>query len=156
MSRVNESATISIISDDPEVKVLQGIVLGLHHFSERHLQLRHFKIILATYLCHKVFNGTWPTKGQVALLCRVPEENLEPEFSEVVTLKYLHEVVPTYGSEPYRYKLGSMGGNLFRHMLREKAYETGEQRQQAARAEARGRKRAKGDAESKRDSQAQP
>jgi len=114
---VSETAPIIVEAIDPEVMALQGMVVGLHHFNTRQLTMRHFKLMVATELCRRVFR-VFGTKAQLANLARIPVDEMEPEFSELLELKYVHEIVPTFGDN-FTYKIGAKGGTLLRHMLKD-------------------------------------
>jgi hypothetical protein len=107
---------IHIFTDDPEVKLLQGFVNGMHHISERHLSVRHLKLIMTVYLIGKAFNGMHPAKEMIAAISRLGVEQLEPELTELVDKRYLAFDIPKYGDIKKSYKLGSMGGTLMRHV----------------------------------------
>jgi hypothetical protein len=107
---------IHIFTDDPEVKLLQGFVNGMKHISDRHLTLRHLKLIMTVYLIGRAFNGTKPGREMIAAIARLDVEELEPELTELVDKRYLSQIIPTYGAMKLTYKLGSMGGTLMRHI----------------------------------------
>jgi hypothetical protein len=111
---------IEIFSDDPEVKLIQGFISGMHHISERHLTLRHLKLIMTVFLIGKAYNGTKPNRTMIAAVARIDERDLDPELTELVDKRYLVETIPTFGhvtSKTTTYKLGSMGGTLMRHIM---------------------------------------
>lgn len=89
----------------------------MHHIGERHLNLRHFKLILTVYMVGRAFNGTKPNRTMIAAVARMQEKDLDPELSELVERRYLVENIPTYGKVVKTYKLGSMGGTLMRHIM---------------------------------------
>lgn len=154
MSPMSAHSPITIASHDPEIMTLQSLVFGLHHFDSRDLSMRHFRLIVAVELCKRVFkvNGT---KAQIALLARIKESELEPEFSQLLEKKYLHEIVPTYGSGPFTYKLGSVGGTLVKHLLKDDIHAPKiKSPAKAKRLRARRSERTKGDPKGKGDSQA--
>lgn len=110
---------IEIFSDDPEVKLLQGFITGMHHMGERQLNLRHLKLIMTVYLIGKAYNGTKPNRTMIAAVGRLDEQELDPELTELVDKRYLVETIPVYGhvtNVNTTYKLGSMGGTLMRHV----------------------------------------
>jgi hypothetical protein len=110
---------IEIFSDDPEVKLIQGIIAGMHHVGERHLNLRHFKLLMTVYLIGRAYNGTKPNREMIAAIARLQINDLDPELTELVDKRYLVENIPTFGhvtSKNTTYKLGSMGGTLMRHI----------------------------------------
>lgn len=109
-------ASIHIFTDDVEIKLIQGFVNGMHHISERHLTLRHLKIIMVVYLIGKAFNGQQPDAKMIAAIGKVAVEDLQPELTELVDKRYLVEQFPRYGDVKLTYKLGSMGGTLMRHV----------------------------------------
>jgi hypothetical protein len=111
--------SITLFTDDPEIKLLQGLIAGMHHVSERHLTLRHFKLILTVYTIGKAYNGTKPNREMISAICRLAVKDLDPELTELVDKRYLVECIPTFGavtSKNTTYKLGSMGGTLMRHI----------------------------------------
>jgi hypothetical protein len=111
---------IEIFSDDPDVKLLQGFISGMHHINERHLTLRHLKLVMAVFLIGKAYNGTKPNRTMLAAVSRVDERELDPELTELVDKRYLVEAFPLFGqvtSKNTTYKLGSMGGTLMRHIM---------------------------------------
>lgn len=95
------------------------MIAGMHHVGERHLNLRHFKLIITVYTIAKAYNGTKPNREMIAAIGRMAVKDLEPELSELVEKRYLVENIPTYGTVTAKnttYKLGSMGGTLMRHI----------------------------------------
>lgn len=146
MSPVSSDAPIILVgSPDPDVMVLQGMVLGLHHFNTRDLSLRHFKLMVATELSRRAFK-VHPTKDQIALLSRMRKEDMEPEFGDLLERRYLHQIVPPFGE--ITYKLGSMGGTLIRHMLKQKDKDGSSKKRSPQKAGLRARRaaRTEGDA----------
>jgi hypothetical protein len=118
--RPSKTQPIEIFSDDPEVKLIQGFIAGMHHINERHLTLRHLKLIMTVFLIGKAYNGTKPNRTMLAAVARVAERELDPELTELVDKRYLVENIPTFGqvtSKTMTYKLGSMGGTLMRHIM---------------------------------------
>jgi hypothetical protein len=108
---------ILLVTDDPELKLLQGLITGMHHMSERHLSVRHLKLVIVVYLIGKVYNGTQPNRAMISAIARLDEDELDPELRELVDKRYISEIVPTYGdASKTTYKLGSMGGTLMRHI----------------------------------------
>lgn len=110
---------IEIFSDDPEVKLIQGFIAGMHHINARHLTIRHLKLIMTVYLIGRAYNGTKPNRTMIAAVARLDEVELDPELTELVDKRYLVETFPTFGnvtSKNTTYKLGSMGGTLMRHI----------------------------------------
>lgn len=84
--------------------------------SERHMTVRHLKLLIVVYLIGRVFNGTCPTRSMIASIARLDVEQLDPELTELVDKRYIVEVMETYGNVRMTYKLGSMGGTLMRHI----------------------------------------
>jgi hypothetical protein len=117
--KASTTKPIEIFSDDPEVKLIQGFIAGMHHIGERHLNVRHLKLIMTVYLIGKAYNGTKPNREMIAAVARLQPEDLDPELTELVDKRYLVEVIPTFGNVTAKnttYKLGSMGGTLMRHV----------------------------------------
>lgn len=117
------------------------MILGLHHLNERHLTLRHLKIILAVYLAFRAYNKTWPTASMIGVITRLDVCEFDAEVRELVELRYLHEEVPIYGSGSVCYRLGSMGGTLMRHILKDKPLDAPIDRPQTETKSRRGRPR---------------
>jgi hypothetical protein len=89
----------------------------MHHMSERHLTVRHLKLVIVVYLIGKAYNGVHPNRTMIGAIARLDERELDPELSELVDKRYISEIVPTYGdASKTTYKLGSMGGTLMRHI----------------------------------------
>jgi hypothetical protein len=108
---------ITIASDDPEIIMLQTLIKGMHHFNQRALTMRHFKVLMGVKLCTKAMNIE-PRKRDIAAFIQLPEDEFEDELRELIDKRYLHEVVPLTGE--FRYKLGSMGGTVLRRMVPKK------------------------------------
>jgi hypothetical protein len=47
------------------------MIAGMHHVSERHLTLRHFKLIITVYTIGKAYNGTKPNREMICCHCPV-------------------------------------------------------------------------------------
>jgi hypothetical protein len=107
---------ITIISADPEIKLLQGFITGMHHMSERHLTVRHLKLVMTIHLISRAYNNVQPNRAMIAAIARLREDELDPELSELVEKRYVSEVIAMYGDLKKTYKLGSMGGTLMRHI----------------------------------------
>lgn len=84
--------------------------------TERHLTVRHLKLIMVVYLIGRAFNNIFPSKNMIAAIARMDVDQLEPELAELVDKRYLTEIVQKYGDMKLTYKLGSMGGTLMRHV----------------------------------------
>lgn len=107
-----------ILSSDPEVIAIQGMLHALTHFGRKHLTLRHLKVMMGVELMCKVTNGrAHPRATDVAGLIGVPHTEFESELRDLVEYRYLHELMPTFGPLIMTYKLGSMGGTVMRQML---------------------------------------
>lgn len=89
----------------------------MHHINERHMTVRHLKLLMVVYLIGRVFSGLFPGKKQIAAMAKIDVDSLEPELGDLVEKRYLVEIVPKYGDLKFTYKLGSMGGTLLRHIV---------------------------------------
>jgi RIO-like serine/threonine protein kinase len=112
---------IEIASADPEVMTLQAMIKGLEHFNSRKLSMRHLKLLMAVELCIKISEGrTFPRVQEIAAITRLQPEEFAQDLADLVELRYLHEITPTYGAMILRYKPGSMGGTVLRRILNRK------------------------------------
>jgi hypothetical protein len=89
----------------------------MHHMSERHLTVRHLKLVMTIHLIGKAYNNVQPNRAMIAAIARLREDELEPELSDLVEKRYISEVIAMYGDLNKTYKLGSMGGTLMRHVV---------------------------------------
>lgn len=108
---------IQIISHDPEINMLQGMIGGMHHISIRHMSMRHLKLILSVHLANKGYKQPAATRQMIASIAQLRVEELDPELTELCEKKYLHEIVPTFGAIHDSYKMGPLGGTLLRHIF---------------------------------------
>lgn len=97
--------------------MLQTLIRGMHHFNQRSLTMRHFKVLMGVKLCTKAMK-TEPRKRDIAAFIQLPEDEFEAELRELVDKRYLHEIVPLTGE--FRYKLGAMGGTILRRVVPKK------------------------------------
>ena len=113
---------IEVMSDDPEIMALQAMIKGLVHFNKRSLTDVHIKVLMAVKLCIKVSKGAIaaPTVKQITMFYR-GKEDWSQELKELVELRYLTEVINTYGEIVPTYRIGSMGATALRNMLSKKA-----------------------------------
>lgn len=82
------------------------------------LEWQQLSILLGVQQFIKLSEGrSYPTTNQIGALIGRSPEDLKKELACLVELRYLHEMHPTYGNLIYTYKLGSMGGTLFRQVF---------------------------------------
>lgn len=94
---------------------MQATLGLLQHFGSRGLTLRHLKILMAVeFFCRLTKGKAYPSTIKIAQYSGVDSAQFECELRELVELKYLHEMVPTYGSLILTYKLGAKGGSMMR------------------------------------------
>jgi hypothetical protein len=91
---------------------------SLMHFGKRNLTLRHLKVLIAVE-AHIRMSGqkAYPTVDQIAVLIKLKAGKFEKELNDLVELRYLHEMFPTFGPVIKTYKLGPMGGTFIKKAL---------------------------------------
>jgi hypothetical protein len=91
---------------------------SLTHFGKRNLTLRHLKVLIAVEaLIRMSGHKAYPTVEQIAGLIKLKVKHFEKELNDLVELRYLHEMFPTFGPVVKTYKLGPMGGTFIKRAL---------------------------------------
>jgi hypothetical protein len=90
----------------------------MNNFGGRGLQRRHVKVLIGVYQFTRITGGkAFPKDTEIAGQIGVAPEEFESELRDLVEMRYLHEIMPTFGPLTMRYKLGSVGGTLMRQIM---------------------------------------
>lgn len=120
----SEPAPLHIMSEDPDVQAIQGMLKGLAHFNRKSMSLRHVKVFMAVEMLIRVTKGrAYPNRSMIGQAIGVKNEHFRDVLADLVAARYLHEELPRYGGagkseeDIMTYKLGSMGGTIMRQIM---------------------------------------
>lgn len=107
-----------VASSDLQINNLQAILRASLYCESKGLDWEQLSILIGVQQFIKLSQGrAYPNASQIGQLIGIAPADFKSNLTALVELRYLHEMHPTYGELIYTYKLGSLGGTLFRQIF---------------------------------------
>jgi len=105
-------------SDDPDFNIVQRMIKAMLNFDKKKLTLRHMKVMMGVEATLRASKGkVFPTEQQIGEFISLAPADFSEQLNDLVELRYLHRMHPTFGDLIYTYKHGSLGALLMQQVF---------------------------------------